>query len=746
MTDTMQTPYTPYTNEEKGIIAKAYHNMLEEIKPHITDPQHLELIDKAYHYTLEHYDGKHLVSGKAYMLHLIEMARMAVTEFGLAYVSVVSAFLHGITYKLDISIEEIEELFGKRIAVVVEGFEKISEVSLDQLSYYSDNFRSMFFALSPDVRSVMLKLIHRLYDVRNQGDIDNNKLNKYFYEIKYLYIPIAHRLGLYKVKDELENAEMRYSNPEIYSEIESKLKASRDTQRQTAEAFLKPIQAALDAEMQKKTSPEFTYTIKWRLKSIPSIYAKMQAQGVPFEQVYDIFAARIVIDCAEADEIECCWLVYSLITNCYEPIPERFRDWITTPKASGYRSLHTTVKFGERSFFEVQIRSTIMDDEAERGQAAHTLYKKAGNSPLVTEQRLLRLRKLIEHPDEVNVESSYSEDYHIDKVFVFTEDGALVQLPAGATILDLAYETSPETAHMCSGAIINGKPVSLRQTLNSGDKVQIVTDKRQTPNADWMFWAVTQKAKDEIKRSLEEERLKDAEFGHDLLMRRLKNWKMPDSDETISLLVEEFNTETPTRLFQQIMTEEIDLADIKRFLESVTDEKGELITRNKRSDNKELAEKLSANNEDVFILNDDKTDTFSYKKANCCMPMRGDSVFGFLTSKGNITIHRTNCPNSKALHERFPYRIVKVNWETNDKPKTSILVHGYDKQGLLGRITKIISDDLKVGIGNVSFTTGRNGLFDGKIALQTTDNEVVKAIVKEIKTIDDILDVEIINY
>lgn len=719
--------------------------MLDEIKPHITDPAHLLLIDKAYHYALEHYDGKHLVSGKAYMLHLTEMGRMAVTEFGLAYVSVVSAFLHGITYKLNIPISEIEEIFGKRVAVVVDGFEKISEVSLDQLSYYSDNFRSMFFALSPDVRSVMLKLIHRLYDVRNQGDIDSAKLKKYFYEIKYLYIPIAHRLGLYKVKDELENAEMRYSNPGIYAEIESKLKASRDTQRQTAEAFLKPIISALDAEIQKGVSPKFTYNIKWRLKSIPSIYAKMQAQNVPFEKVYDIFASRIVINCDESDEIECCWLVYSIITNCYEPIPERFRDWITKPKASGYRSLHTTVKFGERSFFEVQIRSVAMDDEAERGQAAHSLYKKAGNSPLVTEERLLRLRQLIEHPDKVNIESSYSEDYHVDKVFVFTEDGALVQLPAGATILDLAYEINPETAHICSGAIINDKPVSLRQTLNSGDKVQIITDKRQTPNADWMFWAVTQKAKDEIKRSLEEEKLKDAEFGHDLLMRRLKNWKMPETDEVINLIVEEYNTETPTRLYQQIMTEEIDLADIKSFLESVIDEKGEIVTRNKPSDNKELAQQFNNDDEHILVIHDNKIDNATYRKANCCMPMKGDPVFGFFNSNGNITIHRTNCPNAKELHEHFPSRIFQVSWES-DRPRTSILVHGYDKQGLLGKITKIISDDLKVSIGNVSFTTGRNGLFDGKIALQTTDMEILKTIVNKIKTIKDILDVEIINY
>lgn len=741
----MQTDLTPYTNEEKAVIERAYHNMLEEIKPHITDPEHLKIIDIAYQYTLEHYDGKHLLSGKAYMLHLIEMGRMAVTEFGLAYFSVVSAFLHGITYKLDIPISEIEELFGKRIAIIVEGFERISEISLDQLSYYSDTFRSMFFSLVPDVRSVLLKLIHRLYDVRNQSDIDSEKLKKYFYEIKYLYTPIAHRLGLYKVKDELENAEMHYSNPEIYSEIENKLKASRDTQRQTAEAFLRPITNALDAEILKETSPKFSYTIKWRLKSIPSIYAKMQAQNVPFEEVYDIFAARIVIDCDKTDEIECCWLVYSIITNCYEPVPERFRDWITKPKASGYRSLHTTVKFGQKSFFEVQIRSTAMDDEAERGQAAHSLYKKAGTSPLSNEQRLLRLRQLIEHPDEVNIESSYSEDYHIDKVFVFTEDGALVQLPAGATVLDLAYETIPETAYMCTSAIINGKPASIRQALNSGDKVQLITDRRQTPNADWMFCVVTQKAKDEIKKYLEEEKLKDAEFGHDLLMRRLKNWKMPDTDEVINTLVEEYGTDTPTRLYQQIMTEEIDLADVKSFLETITDEKGELLTRNKPSDNKELAQKFNTDEEQILVIQNDKINNAKYRKANCCMPMKGDPVFGFYNSNGDITIHRTNCPNAKELHEHFPSRILNVSWEM-DRPKTSIIVHGYDKQGLLGRITKIISDELKVSIGNVSFTTGRNGLFDGKIALQTTDSETLNTIVSKIKTIDDIIDVEIINY
>ncbi len=741
----MQATPKKHSPEELSVIDKAYQNMLEEIRPHISDPSHLELIDKVYRYTLERYDGKYLMSGRTYMLHLIEMGRMAVIEFGLAYLSVVSAFLHGITHKLNIGISEIEELFGKRVAIIVDGFEKISEISLDQLSYYSDNFRSMFFSLVPDVRSVLLKLIHRLYDVRNQNDIDAEKLEKYFYEIKYLYIPIAHRLGLYKVKDELENSEMRHSIPDIYAEIDDKLKASRDTQRQTAEAFLKPIVAALDSETAKNGSPNFRYTIKWRLKSIPSIYAKMQAQNVPFEGVYDIFAARIVIDCDKEKEIENCWLVYSIITNCYEPVPERFRDWITKPKASGYRSLHTTVKFATKKYFEVQIRSTFMDDEAERGQAAHSLYKKAGHNSLADEQRLLRLRELIEHPDSVNIESSYSEDYHIDKIFVYTSDGALVRLPADASVLDLAYEADTENAYMCSSAIINGKPASLRQKLNSGDKVTLITDKRQTPNADWMFCVVTQKAKEEIKRYLEEEKLKDAEFGHELLMRRLKNWKMPDTDEVVNLLVEEFDTDTPTRLFQQIMTEEIEMSAIKHFLETAIDEKGDIITAAQQSDNKETAKKINTDNEEAFVFGDKKINNRIYKKANCCRPMQGDEIFGFLNSDGNITIHRANCPNAKDLHLQSPNKIIKLGWENQDKPKSSILVHGYDKQGLLGKITKIISDDLKVSIGNISFTTNKNGLFDGKISLQTADNELLETIVNQIKKIDDILDVEIVQ-
>ena len=719
-----------------------YDVMLDDINPFVNAPEHLALIDKAYRFCLEKYDGRYLVSGKAYMFHLIEMGRIAVLEVGLGYVSVVASFLHGIDYKENVSIKELETAFGKTVAVVLEDFSEISKLDTEKVAYNSDNFQVLFLSLIDDMRSVLLKIVHRVYDVRNQNDVDVDRLSKYFHEIKYIYIPILHRLGLYKLKAELEEKLMLYESPVIFHEIEAKIAATQEARRQTAEKFIARISESIDAELErtkKNGKYKYAYSVKWRLKSIPSIYAKMRAQNVPFEEVYDLMAARVIIHCAMKDEQECCWSVYSAITNIYDPMPERLRDWITKPKASGYESLHTTVKYDDKMWFEVQIRTSRMDEIAETGQAAHYLYKGEKQS---SEEWLLHVREVLENPSQVSFENSYRKTHKSEKIFIFTPEGDLKQLPVGSTVLDFAYEIHTRVGETCNGARVNGRMVPIRHVLTNGDKVEIITSKKQSPNADWLNAVVTEKAKNKIRRYLLEQELKESELGKGMLQRRLKNWKLPFSETVVDMLVKEFKLENSLQLYHQISTEKIDITDVKRFLtvkfgESLEKSEKpvpETISASKKEQSSESEESLSIG-EDI--------DNVTYKLAKCCNPIPGDRVFGFVTSDGTISIHRTNCPNAKGMQQRYGYRIINVKWNGIDEQgsQATIRIHGRDVLGLLGKITKVISDDLEVNMKNIVFNSDKEGYFDGKIVLQISDVEALEQLIVKIKAIEGIMEV-----
>ena len=729
-----------YTSLEILSIQQAYESMLDDIHPYVNAAEHLALIDKAYRYCLDKYDGRYMVSGKAYMLHLIEMSRIAVLEVGLGYISVVASFLHGMDYKENVSIQELEKQFGKTVAVVLEDFSQISKLDTEKVAYNSDTFQVMFLSLVDDMRSVLLKIVHRVYDVRNQGDVDADRLAKYFHEIKYIYIPIVHRLGLYKLKAELEEKLMLYENPEMFHEIEAKINAMHEAHKKTAEKFITNISESIDNELdrtKRNGKRKFAYSIKWRLKSIPSIYAKMKAQNVPFEEVYDLMAARVIIRCALKDEQECCWSVYSAITNIYDPMPERLRDWITQPKASGYESLHTTVKYDDKLWFEVQIRTTRMDDIAETGQAAHYLYKgEKGTS----EEWLLNVREVLENPGLVSFENSYKKIYKSDKIFIFTPEGDLKQLPIGSTVLDFAYEVHTRVGETCNGARVNGRMVPIRHELANGDKVEIITSKKQSPRPDWLNVVVTEKAKNKIRRYLKEEELKESELGKGMLQRRLKNWKLPFSETVVDMLVKEYKLENSLQLYHQISTEKIDIADVKRFLTSKFGESSEK-TEKSLPEQIETKKELQAEGEESLCIGED-IDNVTYKLAKCCNPIPGDHVFGFVTSDGTISIHRVNCPNAKSLQQRYGYRIINVKWngiETGSQ--ATIRIYGRDVIGLLGKITKVISEDLEVNMKNIIFNSDKEGFFEGKIVLQISDVEALEQLVDRIKTIEGIMEV-----
>lgn len=731
----------PYSIEQIAQIEEAYRKMLADISPHVNDPAQLSVIDDAYRYCLEHYDGKHMVSGKAYMFHLIDMARIAVVEVGLGYMSVAASFLHGITYKEGVDIKEIESRFGKTIATILMGFDKISALKTEKVAYNSDNFRILFLSLVEDMRSVLLKVVHRIYDVRNQSDVDADRLGKYFHEIKYIYIPIVHRLGLYKIKAELEEKLMLYEDPEVFHELQHKIEATKEARQQTVDSFLAPIIRELDVESRarrKSGKCKFDYEIKWRMKSIPSIYAKMKAKNVPFEEVYDLLAARVIIRCALKDEIECCWGVYSVITNLYEPNPDRLRDWITHPKASGYESLHTTVKYDDKMWFEVQIRTTRMDEVAETGQAAHYLYK---GEKATSEEWLLNVREVLENPGLVSFENSYKKIYQSDKIFIFTPEGDLKMLPEGSTVLDFAYEVHTTVGETCNGAKVNGRVVPIRQPLTNGDKVEIITSKKQSPRADWLNFVVTDKAKNKIRRYLKEQELKEAELGKGMLQRRLKNWKFPVTEEVVEMLVKEFKLENSLQLYHQIATEKIDLADVKKYLSEKFEEhpeKSEKITPEVIEAN---AKGHAAEDECLSIGED--IDNVNYKLAKCCNPIPGDKVFGFVTNDGNITLHRVNCPNAQSLQQRYGYRIINVKWNGIESGISQATIHvkGRDVMGLLGKITKVISEDLEVNMKNIAFNSDKEGYFDGKIVLQVPDIEILERLMEKLRAIEGIVEV-----
>ena len=731
-----------YTSLELLAIQQAYEAMLDDIHPFVNAPQHLALIDKAYRYCLEKYDGRYMVSGKAYMFHLIEMARIAVLEVGLGYISVVAAFLHGMDYKENVSIKELEKEFGKTVAIILEDFSEISSLDTEKVAYNSDTFQVMFLSLIDDMRSVLLKIVHRVYDVRNPNDVDPDRLGKYYHEIKYIYIPIVHRLGLYKLKAELEEQLMLYENPEVFHEIEAKIAATQEARKQTAEDFIARISESIDAERErtkKNGKYKFSYTVKWRLKSIPSIYAKMRAQNVPFEEVYDLMAARVIIDCALKDEQECCWSVYSAITNLYDPMPERLRDWITKPKASGYESLHTTVKYDDKLWFEVQIRTIRMDDIAETGQAAHYLYKGEKQS---SEEWLLHVREVLENPSQVSFENSYRKIHQSDKIFIFTPEGDLKQLPIGSTVLDFAYEVHTRVGETCNGARVNGRMVPIRHELKNGDKVEIITSKKQSPRPDWLNAVITEKAKNKIRRYLKEQELKESELGKGMLQRRLKNWKLPFSETVVDMLVKEYKLENSLQLYHQISTEKIDITDVKRFLTSKFGENAEK-TEKTVPEQIESSKKEALNEAEESLSIGEDIGNVTYKLAKCCNPIPGDRVFGFVTNDGTLSIHRVNCPNAKGMQQRYGYRIIKVKWTgmEGNSSQATIRIYGRDVMGLLGKITKVISEDLEVNMKNIVFNSDKEGYFEGRIVLQINDVEALEQLITKIKAIDGIMEV-----
>jgi guanosine-3',5'-bis(diphosphate) 3'-pyrophosphohydrolase len=598
------------------------------------------------------------ITGEPKILHALSVARIIAGEMGLGVTSIIAALLHDSFDNLHLTQKELEKEFGKEIVEILNGFSRITNIDSMQSSYQAENFRKLLLSLADDVRVILIKLVERLEYMRNLDDAAEKERLPLASETYFLYAPLAHRLGFYNIKSEMEDLAVKYLEPEQYNYVDCRLKQTINSRNKLIRDFSVPLKEKLEKQ-------GFRFTIKSRTKSIHSIMLKMKKQGVEFDEVYDLFAVRIIIESESENEKSDCWRVYSIVTDLYQPNPSRLRDWISVPKSNGYESLHTTVVGPRGKWVEVQIRSFRMDEIAEKGLAAHFKYKGIkGEGGL--DSWLSKMREILESSEKND--NSFIEQVrsglYTDEVFVFTPTGDLRQLPAGATLLDFAFEIHTAVGASCVGGKVNGKNVSIRYVLQNGDHVSITRSKSQKPKQDWLSFVVTNKAKTKIKQVLNEEKTKAAAEGREILMRRLKNWKIVYGDTVVQKLLNSLNLKTAQDLYYLIATEKIELLHIKELL--LKEETAESIIPPAFIPEREVKDTFDSQYSDYLII-EDRVEGLDYKLSKCCNPLFGDSIFGFVTILDGIKIHRKNCPNAENMISRYPYRVVVARWA---KPKT----------------------------------------------------------------------------
>jgi guanosine-3',5'-bis(diphosphate) 3'-pyrophosphohydrolase len=633
-------------------IGNGYRALLQTTKNTLSADDKIK-IRRALDIAVEACGEKTILTGEPEILHALSVARIIAGEMGLGVTSIITALLHDSYNNLTLSPNELEKEFGKKVVEILNGFSRISSIDLMQSSYQAENFRKLLLSLADDVRVILIKLVERLEYMRNLDRAPEKERLPLSSETYFLYAPLAHRLGYYNIKSEMEDLAVKYLEPEQYNHVECRLRQTMASRNKLIRDFSIPIKEKLEKQ-------GFRFTIKSRTKSIHSIMLKMKKQGVEFEEVYDLFAVRIIIDSDSENEKSDCWRAYSIVTDIYQPNPSRMRDWISVPKSNGYESLHTTVVGPRGKWVEVQIRSVRMDEIAENGLAAHFKYKGIkGEGGLDT--WLSKMREILESSekeDNAFIDQVRSGLY-ADEVFVFTPKGDLRQLPSGATVLDFAFDIHTAVGASCVGAKVNGKNVTIKYVLQNGDHVSILKSKNQKPKQDWLSFVITTKAKTKIKQVLNEEKTKAAAEGKEILMRRLKNWKITYGDTLITKLLNYYNLKTAQDLYYLIASEKIELLHIKEVLQKEESNESQIpatiVTE------REIKEPVDSQYADYLII-EDRVEGLDYKLSKCCNPVFGDSVFGFVTILEGIKIHRKNCPNAQNMISRYPYRIVAVRW------------------------------------------------------------------------------------
>jgi GTP pyrophosphokinase len=698
-------------------------------------------IRKAFEVAVEAHKDMRRKSGEPYIYHPLAVAKIAAEELGLDTISIVCALLHDTVEDTDITLDDIQNLFGKKERVVIDGLTKISGVSDygANTSDQAENFRKMLLTLSDDVRVILIKLADRLHNMRTLDHMAREKQLKIASETLFMYAPLAHRLGLYNIKTELEDLSLKFKDPETYEDIIAKLQKTQAVRTRFINQFTLPIRRSLDAA-------GLTYDIKSRTKSIYSIWNKIVKKGVPFEEIYDVFAIRIILDSKPDLEKADCWRVYSIVTDFYQPSPDRLRDWISIPKSSGYESLHTTVMSPTGKWVEVQIRSVRMDDLAEKGYAAHWKYKDAPETPESKLDRWLsQIRDVLETPNENAIEfiDNFKLSLFSEEIYVFTPGGDLKTMPVGSTALDFAFAIHSQIGHQCIGAKVNFKLVPLSHKLRSGDQVEILTSKKQRPKEDWLNIVITASARQKIKNALKEEKKVIAEDGKEMLRRRFAAMKVEWLSVNIDEMVKQYDTESTLELYYRIAKGNIDLKKIKGFV--IESGRIKFNPKNTETQSKDDGTKPTAQvpAKGETLLIGDEQQKLEYELAPCCSPIPGDEVFGFITVSDGIKIHRTNCPNAQELMSKYAYRVIKARWSNKElvQFEVGLKFSGIDDVGIVQSITNIISTDMNVNMRAISFEAN-DGIFQGKVVVLVHDTVHLSALIDKLKAVEGVLTVD----
>lgn len=697
------------------------------------------LVDEALAYAEEKLAGLARYDGRPLLSHGISVASIVISEIGLGRNSTISSILHDVVRLAHKQLpgeeflaltEEIRRRFGDQAVGITVGLANISELKLKVAKEQADNFRDLIVSYSEDPRVILIKLADRLEVMRSLHIFPREKWRKKSWEAMNLYAQIAHKLGLYGIKSELEDIALKYLEPKDYEHIVAKLEESAEERRAFIERFLVPVRERLDRLGMK-------YHIKSRTKSIFSIWTKMHKQHVPFEGVYDIFALRIIIDCPPEAEKQQCWTAYSVVTDFYTPNPNRMRDWISIPKSNGYESLHTTVS-AEGRWVEVQIRTERMDAVAERGIAAHWRYKGVNQGAQTSEMWLGRLRELMEDTTHA-LAQRFDAKPASGEIFVFTPNGDLRKLPEGATLLDFAFDIHTSLGASCTGGKVNNRAASIRETLHNGDIVEILTQKNQTPKSDWLSFVVTSKARNKIKSYIREEQAKHTRMGREELERKLKNWKLGITiDEAVAYLARHFKLRLGTEVYALLATQKLDFGSVKEILArhlsgEAEEERRAAAAEVERQKAAQHNAREQAAPQDALVIDDDIS-KIQYKLAKCCNPIKGDDVFGFITINSGITIHRCDCPNARRMRENYPYRIIEARWRASAEGafRVAIRIVAADMTGMVNHITEVISRDLKLNIRSMNFETAAGGCIAGTVAVEVPGAAVAETLLHQI--------------
>ena len=724
--------YNLNEEQEKKLILREYRALLRGLKEKLK-PGDKRLIRLAFEMAVEAHKTMRRKSGEPYILHPIAVARICVEEIGLGVRSTICALLHDTVEDTDISLEDIEREFGNEIARIVDGLTKISNVIDVNASQQAENFKKILLTLTDDPRVILIKLADRLHNMRTLDHMKSDKQLKISSETVYVYAPLAHRMGLYNIKTEMEDLAMKYLEPDAYKEIARKLAETKKERSRYINEFIKPLKDKLD-------KAELKFEIYGRPKHIHSIQNKMKKKGVSFEEVYDLFAIRIILESTPENEKSDCWKVYSIITDEYTPAPERLRDWLSNPKSNGYEALHTTVMGPQGKWVEVQIRTKRMNEIAEKGLAAHWKYKEGSADENRFDKWFQQIREVIGNQDTDSVDflQDFKTSFLAEEIYVYTPKGDVKMLPVGSTSLDFAFSIHSAIGVKTIGAKVNHKLVPLSYKLRSGDQVEIITSNKQKPSEDWLNFVVTSKAKGRIRDALKEEKRKIAEDGKYTVQRKVESMGAAFNQHNIDELWTYYKLSSALDLFYQVAIKNIDLKELKEF--KVYGDKIEAPKPVKIQEIKvDGLHHTFPKKEAELIIFGESSDKIVYNLANCCKPIPGDDVFGFVTTGKGLTIHRTNCPNAAKLMANFGHRIVKTKWAKNKEISflTGLKIVGLDDVGVVNKITNLISGELRINIAALTIEA-KEGVFEGNIKLYVHDKEELDELVQSLYSLPGI--------